>query len=374
MSASLFADNPNITWEIWLRYPDGRRWRLLDFALSWEVFLAVNDFGSFSLVLPLRRLRRLQLLRVPLDSLIEFRRAAWGGALAPVFVGFSRYFDYSQDELEIKGYGLNYLLDGRIIDTYAESAYASKTDAGANIMRQYVREQMGASVEDSTRDLSSYGFTVEEDDNQGDEQSRSFSNKNLFKVLRTIASTSETTSTPLYFGITMGEGATTFNFRIKAGQPGEDRTTGGGVPFSVEAGTLADPHYIIDHRHATTRVKVGGRNAGINRVTAYAEDTDAQALSIWNLRETFADRRNATDSELADEGSSVLREERASKRFVADILDTKGSRFGRDWNFGDKIKAKFMGLSFEGLIRATSIKVSNTGDESVSARLEAEET
>ena len=53
-------------------------------------------------------------------------------------------------------------------------------------------------------------------------------------------------------------------------------------------------------------------------------------------------------------------------------LDTRGTRFGRDWNFGDKVVARYRGFEFDAIIRAVTISVNGQGEETVQARLEWE--
>jgi len=51
-------------------------------------------------------------------------------------------------------------------------------------------------------------------------------------------------------------------------------------------------------------------------------------------------------------------------------LDTAGSRFGIDWDFGDRIPARYRGVNFEILVNAVTLNVDDKGNETISARLD----
>jgi len=53
-------------------------------------------------------------------------------------------------------------------------------------------------------------------------------------------------------------------------------------------------------------------------------------------------------------------------------LDTRGTRFGRDWDFGYKVRAKYRGQEFDAIVRAVTISVDENSKEDIQARLEYE--
>jgi hypothetical protein len=59
--------------------------------------------------------------------------------------------------------------------------------------------------------------------------------------------------------------------------------------------------------------------------------------------------------------------------FSGRAIDTEGTRFGRDWNWGDKVTARFLSFEFEAIIRRLIIKLSSTGLETIDARIESEQ-
>jgi len=68
---------------------------------------------------------------------------------------------------------------------------------------------------------------------------------------------------------------------------------------------------------------------------------------------------------------AALREGMPKIRFSAMAVDTAGTRFGREWNYGDKVVAKYNDLTFNAIITMVSIDLEGE-DETVTARLEYE--
>lgn len=370
MTNPLFGNDPNTRWEIWLCFPNGARRKALDMALAWSCGRVVNDLGGFELTLPVKRMEKLGLIEPELDSLVVFSRAAWGSPLTEFMGGFVRAWDYTTDEMTLKGYGYNYLLDGRVIAYYAGSSQASKEEYADDLMKALVRENLGSLATDTTRDLTALGFTVAADLTLGERQDRAFANKELLDVLRDVSFTSVQDGTPVYFEV-VHPTPSTFEFTTYINQPGKDLTSTL-LPLSAEAGTLTNPRYLIDRRQEVNRIRVGGKNEGYHRTYTNVNDTVRQAASVWNLRERFLDRRNLTDAQLEDAGLNALQAAQPIKKFSANLLDTKGSRFGVDWNFGDRVPARFMGLPFSALIKAVNLSVNNDGGETITARMETD--
>jgi len=61
----------------------------------------------------------------------------------------------------------------------------------------------------------------------------------------------------------------------------------------------------------------------------------------------------------------------ADHPFQGKIRETPGCLYGRDWAFGDKVTATYMGLNFDCIILAVQVTVDGSGKETLDARLEA---
>jgi hypothetical protein len=85
--------------------------------------------------------------------------------------------------------------------------------------------------------------------------------------------------------------------------------------------------------------------------------------SIWNRCEGSIDVKSKNNL-------AFLREKRGKIKFVGKVIDTSGMRFGVDWHFGDRIRARYQGFQFDTIVRAVTLQVDRNGKESVSARLE----
>ena len=54
-------------------------------------------------------------------------------------------------------------------------------------------------------------------------------------------------------------------------------------------------------------------------------------------------------------------------------VDTQGTRFGRDWDFGDKVRARYRGQEFDAIIRSVVLSMDDSGQETIRAKLEYED-
>jgi len=69
-------------------------------------------------------------------------------------------------------------------------------------------------------------------------------------------------------------------------------------------------------------------------------------------------------------GRAALEAGKPVRRFGGIPVDTTGTRFGRDWNWGDKIVARYRGQEFDAIVSTVTIKMNSKGRESVQARLD----
>jgi len=101
-------------------------------------------------------------------------------------------------------------------------------------------------------------------------------------------------------------------------------------------------------------------------------DSTRYGLSVWNRCEaTVAGRNEHTVAALQDVGYKRLADGRPVIRFRGRIRETPGCLYGRDWTFGDKVTATYMGLTFDCIILAVQVTVDGSGRETIDARLEA---
>jgi hypothetical protein len=58
---------------------------------------------------------------------------------------------------------------------------------------------------------------------------------------------------------------------------------------------------------------------------------------------------------------------RGEERFGGDLMDTEATRFGVNWNWGDKVAVKYRNREFTPIVRAVVLSVRN-GEETIKAR------
>jgi phage replication-related protein YjqB (UPF0714/DUF867 family) len=135
---------------------------------------------------------------------------------------------------------------------------------------------------------------------------------------------------------------------------------------------LQDPFLEFDYVEEENYIYSGGQGQEDSREIQQVYDEARYNVSQWNRCEGFACATQQTAANgVREVGRAQLEASRPRRRFGANAIDTEGTRFGRDWDFGDKVTAKYRGFEFESVIRVVSIGVSERGEE-VTARLEYE--
>jgi hypothetical protein len=366
--------------EIWLDDERGNRLLLLDEAVDFSYTRSANNAGSFTLTLAGDFDRTM----IQLDGLVEFWRAAEGGALRLMFLGMARRFTWSDDQdgqatLEVSGPGINQLLSRRIVAYAAGSAQAEKTDQADDMMKAIVAENLGSSATDTDRDWSGIGLSVAADLAAGPSITKAFSRRNVLAVLKEIAEISSQNGTELYFDLEPGfgsDGKLTVMFTTHTGQPGIDRTAEAGAPvyFGHAWGNLAEPRLVEDYSSELTVVYAGGQGVEEGRTVAEVEDTARSGASAWGRIEGWKDSRNETTADaVEDDAQALLNESKPTLSFSGKLLDSPQARYGIDWNWGDRVTCEYRGYQFDGLVRVVSVAVGSDGQEEINAKFETGE-
>ena len=68
-----------------------------------------------------------------------------------------------------------------------------------------------------------------------------------------------------------------------------------------------------------------------------------------------------------------LERSKGRRRFVGRLVSTAQTVFGRDWDFGDRVRINFGADSFNALVRAVTWEVTNDGNLTVHARIDSED-
>lgn len=329
-------------YEIWLLNPtDGTPLATLAEFGSLDYTKIQNGTGAFSLLLPVS----LDFSLIQEDTRIAVFRKPDGGIKSLDFCGLVRYIERStrghSQYRTVAGPDLNDLLATRIIAYAATTAYADKTGHADDVMKAYVRENMGALVVDTWRDLSDYGFTVAVDTALGTTLSKSAPWRNLLETCKEIADASHSTeATSVYFGIVPLDTGWDCEFRTSIQQWGQDRRNQ--VIFGLEWGNITDITRNINYRDEKTFAYAGGPGEGTARTIKWAVDSARCFKSPFNRREVFADARNGdSDASIEAEALAAVKDGCPKTLFSGSIVNVGNYVYGRDYGLGDYVTAVF---------------------------------
>ncbi len=359
--------------EIWLSNPAGQHLALLDKTMGFGYSRALNAPGAWSVLLPADFDTDL----LALDSRLEFWRRA--NAISPLrfmALGLLRTWTYKTDErgttsLVIGGHDQNRLLRRRIVAFAAGTSQAEKNMAADDMMKEVVRQNLGADAA-VERQLVGFPLTVQANTTLAPVLNKKFSYRYVDDILKELAQDSEERGTPLYFEIA-SLSPTAFEFRTYVNYPGVDHSSTSAAPVTigVEAGTLEDPSFLIDHADEHNFAYAGGVGEGLTRTVRTKSDMARMTASPWNRCETFVDaREETTDAGVDARAEAGLREGRPRRVFGGAVRETDQARLGVEWNFGDLLTATYRRQQYPAMVRALAVQVDTKGKETVTARLE----
>ncbi len=364
-------------YEAWLADPYGNRVAVLDQLTEFSLVKSVNQIGQWSVTYPLEYFDPNWHRE---DMILDVWRRGADGNMQRQIAGFLtrlRYFHDSQDRpyVEMSGPDTKYLLDKNIVAYAAGTSYASKSGEADDLMKEVIRENLGASATDTDRDLSAYGFSVEADHTLGPSIDRSFSWLNVLAVLKKMQDAARQIGTAVYFDVvpTWQGGRIGFQFRTYINQRGLDRTVTSANPtlLGIEYGNVKAPEYTIDWQDERNYIYVGGQGTGTDRAVEEVSDTARTARSPWRRREHFQQATNeSTTAALQDRGYTELENRRLVETFRAEILSVPGAEYGIDWDFGDKLTINYAFRQFDGTLDAIALDVGADGSEQITARFE----
>lgn len=368
--------------EIWLARDNGTRLTILDRVERFEWTRAINNIGRCTITLPGDFDRSL----LKIDNQIQIQRAPSPTSILRLE---DSYFirrpivttnESGLTRIQVHGVSPIELLTRRIVAYAAGSAQANKTDFADDMMKAIVRENLGALAGvdgfGDSRSFDATYFGVAPDFGLGPSLTKAFSRRNVLLILQDLAEAARTAGNEVFFAVVPAT-ATTFEFRTFTGQPGLDRRFPDGtnpIVFSLDRGNFELPFLEDDFEFESNYVYGGGQGEGVGREIQEVRDLVRINTSIWNRREAFRDARHeSTAAGVLDEAESSLAKGRPKRRFTAIVLSSEGSRYGLDWDFGDRITVEYLGEQFDGLIRIVRVNVNNEGLETVEGRVEVED-
>lgn len=147
-----------------------------------------------------------------------------------------------------------------------------------------------------------------------------------------------------------------WQFRWYSGQRGTDKTAS--VVFSGNYGNMLRPRLRRSRANERTVAIVAGQ--GQESARTFVVRTSAAYNATTNCGEVFVDARNSsTTNALNAAGDARLAELAARDELSFDILQTPGSRYGRDYDLGDLVTASWL---VEQTHKITGVVMSDTVD------------
>ena len=360
-------------YEIWLCDDRGQRLRVLEPA-EFEYVRVVNTIGTFSLAFS----GNLAAEWIALDRMVQIWRAAEGARPRLEFLGFIRRWGWSTDQngltvLRVGGPDAVDLLRRRIVAYARGTSQASKSDYADDMMKAFVYENAGAGATDADRSMAGAGLTIQADYGAAGSIDVNAHWLNLLDTLREVAaSAANDINTRVFFDV-VRTNLSTVEFQTWVGQRGVDHSWPDGGPpviFGLEFGNMEQPSLEYDHSGEVNLVYAVGPFEGPSRPVVELEDTARSGMSAWNRCEAYLDGGDFTNTDdLTDAGYAMLNDGRPRARFKATLLDTPSCRYGREWGFGDRVTATYMGRQFNAVVSSVKITVKG-GMEALDTRMD----
>ena len=311
-----------------------------------------------------------------LDYWIEFWRADPAAALDwyrdfIVLHRWDQFIQAGQGEItyEMRGRGLNDLLQAEPIRWYKGSPQAAKAGACETVAKEYVDENIGPGatvIAGRDRAGNFQGLTVEVTAGTGAAWGGDRSNENLLDVLAELAefAPGDFSLEPASFH----PDAIAMEFRWRENQWGLDKTWGNGVRpaivFSPANGNVEGINMMYSRLDDVNVCDVGGPGKGPARIyISRTSGTDSD--SPWARRAVFRAERSgqvSSTGELEDAGDKVLEKQQAKRELSFNARQTTATRYGRDWDVGDLVTVQFMGRSYDQKIVGVTIGLGEDGE------------
>lgn len=291
------------------------------------------------------------------------------------FIQRIRYARTSAGEtvIEFTSYDALNLLARRVVAYDGENSYTKKSDTADNIMKALVRENMGSTAFDTTRNLSPY-VSVQGNTSLGALVNFEASYRNLYECLRDLTDASWQAGIRIVFDM-VRLGFNQHEFRTFQNYQGVDHTadTTSPVVVSIENGSLIEAELIADYADEATVVYArGARNTSTGNVETII-DVPRLGASPYNRREILVDVSDSADDPIIQaKGKIALHANRPRIFFNGLIKDTPGLAYGVNYNYGDLVTAEFMGYLIDCRLDTIRVSWNQQSGEQYEARLHGE--
>jgi hypothetical protein len=350
---------------VWLCDPFGARVFPLAHYDKLVYTRAINDVGELEITLP----GHFDTTLVRVDGLIQVWRDHKLDTETAWFVrGIKRQTDrLGVTKVILTAYSGLYLLSGRLLVTMFLTP-----EAADNMIKAFVRYNMGTQAT-AARQLSTSLFTVAADTTQAPSMQYDQSYLNLLTACQDIAKASTDDGTPLFFDVVYLPDTSMWELRTYINARGIDKSSDSGAPvtLSVEYGSVGAEQLDEDYSDEITVAYVTADGLGDGRVTVEHEDSTRSGRSPFGRRETHLSLSGDTLVTQSWMAQAEAQRGRPRRTYVADVISTSASQYGRDWTFGDVVTVNAYGQQFNCRVDAVNVTIDNLdgGRESVRVRL-----
>jgi hypothetical protein len=311
------------------------------------------------------------------DGRISVYRTPVGGqgALHLETVWFVRKILYAtnedgEDVIRLVAHDNIGLLARRVIAYDAGTAYTRKTDYADNIIKALVFENYSTGAIDANRDLSDY-LSVDADKDAGAAMDIEISWQNILDSLTKIAEASEYSAIKVVFDLVTYPGAATFlQFKTWAKYRGIDRGVGSPIKliFSISRGNMLSAEMEEDYDGEINYAYVIGEGASAEAVNQKSIDASpfARVETVFNSQTTEMETAQS-------EADSIIAANKPKRRLKGKIVDTPSTRYGLDYEYGDRVVAEYKGYYFDCTLEAVHVTYDGENGEELELLLEGEE-
>ena len=372
-------------YEIWLTTDHGARitneYGLIPITkpLSFTISKVVNGIGNLMMKVPITF--DTDLFFQNTDMMVQVWRKQDGGTKSIFNVYFIRELEYITSNgklvIQLTGADMNELLRRRIVAYYKGSDTATKFTYADDMLKEILSEAIvdgvAPAVDDGTRVWND--LTIAADTSSGPILTQDIPFKKLLTlqgggVFGTIVKASRAEGTEVFFDIVpdvVTSNSISFKFITKIGQPGMDRTDT--IVFSQRNNNLKQPKLKFSYLKEENYIYGLGAGKKSNRTVVQVGDSSRYNASQWNRCEGVAESRDQGDEDGVREAARAkLDATRPIRIFQASLIDTRAIRYGRDYNVGDKVKARYAGFSFDTLIRGVVLSLNENGIETIQCK------
>jgi hypothetical protein len=259
------------------------------------------------------------------------------------FTGVTRDSDDSGDLVTIRGHDDLWWLARRLCypdptqpaDDQTAAAYDVQTGPAEDLVKHYVAVNAGPDALAARRVT---GLVVADSLGRGPTRTERVRFTPLLQVVQTICRAAG-------FGLRAFQDGTVIRFDITVPV---DRA--GEVVLSRERENLGQLSYAVDVAEASTAI-VAGQGSGTARPTRERGTSTGDARA-----ETFVDKSDTTDTDELDQaGDDALAEQAATVALSFQPLATRRSRYGRDFELGDRVTAIVDDVALTNVVRQVTL-------------------